>query len=83
MANPMSGVGRLLAEALMIAPVLVLGLAWAAVTLAGLLDPTLVELHRSWIEELMTLLLFGCLACFVGGVILFLLTRGSKPGDSG
>jgi hypothetical protein len=82
MANPTSGFGRFLAEALIVVPALALGLAWAGVTLAGLMDPTLIDRHGVEIARVMTLLLTGCVACFAAGLVLFALTRGSRPVDA-
>jgi hypothetical protein len=79
MANPASRLGRFVAEALIVVPALALGLAWAGVTAAGLMDPSIIDRHRTDIERVMSLLLFGCVGCFIGGLLLFALTRGRRP----
>jgi hypothetical protein len=75
MSRLTSGVGRFLAEALIVLPALTLGLVWTGVVFAGLFHTTAVSRHRPAIEELMTALLFLSVACFSIGVLLFSLTR--------
>jgi hypothetical protein len=78
MANLTSGVARFVAEALIIIPALAMGLVWAGVTVAGLLDPSFVGRHLTGISRLMTWLLIACIGCFAGGFVLLTLTRGRR-----
>jgi hypothetical protein len=70
-----SGAGRFVAEALILLPVLGLGLVWAAVIFTGLFQGTTISRHRPAIEELMTFLLLLCVGCCTVGVLLFSATR--------
>jgi hypothetical protein len=78
MARSGSSIGRRVAEALIVIPLLSLGVAWSGVILAGAMDATLVDRHRPEVERLMSLLLIGCVASFIAGVILYVLTRGPR-----
>lgn len=79
MARSSFGVGRLMAEALIVVPALALGLAWSGLVLGGLMDKTLIDRHLPEIARLLSLLFITCVSCFGLGVVLFVFVRGRRP----
>lgn len=78
MVNPAPRLARTFGEALMIIPPLALGLTWAGIVLVALIDNSLVDRHKLWIDKVMILLLMGCVACFGLGMLAFAAARGGR-----